>query len=530
MISTPFRDVLWGLAKRRGLDPAKDLHGEQADAYATYINTGVAKLWHAVDWPEWTRTEARTPDARHIVSYDAPAGAPATPDQRIGRALKVYLNDPETVPWPLEIAHRLTERGVHCGFEHGTEVWIKFQPPPPEYTARPWDVSVTYRRGELVYSPATGECYVSNTSGNQGHNPTGMQGVNPPSLNVAVVQTAAPETPAIPARTQITKVTQATELLASSSTEHHWDVLDGAGALITSVSYLAIPGASPADVLTAVYASLDADPALDDFFFNLNTADLTIHMEAFQLFGVRSYYYTYVAPPDEVVVTGVPADPTEAVTGDDTQVVVVGSTTGPVAHSVNNEIVNIQYYNAAVTFVPATPQIIELYMPAESAVRGASYELTFTDVSGALHIISYVNSGGLSSLGILQGMVNEIQTSTDPFFGGMATSINPALLKLTFAHLEMVSLNADVVPMGNTWWTLRLFPLALLNPVIAWANAEALKEEGQTDKGAAELALAVPSLESASFQALPNDPLTDQVRPVPRYRVSVAATGPAQQQ
>jgi hypothetical protein len=528
MRTIPFREILWAVAYELGLDPAEDLHGEQADAYASYINSWVRQLWHGADWPEWTRTEPRTPDTRHIVSYEAPLGAPATPDSRIGRALKLYLNDPETVAPPLESPLRLTNKGIHCGFEHGTQVWIKFQPPAPQFTARVWDAAVTYHRAELVYSPVNGECYVSNSGGNQGHDPTGQQGASPPPLTVALLQTAEPETPAINGRIQIIKVTQATDLIDEWATQHVWDILDGNRAVIASASYLALSlTESAADILTAIYNSLDANAALDAFTFTLNATDLTIQMEADQLFAVRSYYYTYNPPPSEAVVTGAPADPLELVYGDDGLVVTVGPYVSPPIYTTYNTINNIQYYVQAVAYAPAKAQIIELSMSAQSAIPKASYELSFIDTGGILHVIEYVNPGR-SSLGILQGIVDEIQASPDPFFNAMSTSLDPALLKLKFAAYDMVSLNAAVVPVGNAWWELVRFPLALADPLIAGAKAAALKEQGQTDKGAAEMNLASGEGEAASFQALPYDPLTDQVRPVPRYRV--AGPAPPQQQ
>jgi hypothetical protein len=509
------------VAYKLGLDPRKDLHTKTADSLGAYVNSLVRRFYDSADFPEWTRTEAFAPDARHIVPYKRSA-VPAEP---FGRTFKLYLNDPAITPGPLEYPYRLTEEGIHCGFEHGRKVWIKSIPRAPEYTAKVWDPDETYRADALVYSPVSREVYVSNSGGNQGHDPTGEQGATPAPLDVLLIQSAEPETPEILGRTQITRVTQATELLDTYQTQHVWDFLDASAAVIASVSYLTPSPAVPAeDILTQIHALLLAEPALDAFTFILDTPTLSITAEANQWFGIRSYYYSYIAPPAEAVVTGNPApeDPNELVTGDDDLVVTVGPSVSPPLGVAYNTINNLQYFVQPVALVPAKQQIIQLNMTTQSAIRGASYDLTFIDTAGALHEINYLNPG-LSSVGILQGIVDAIQASSDPFFNAMSTSLEPTLLQLKFGSYDMVSLNADIVPHGNPWWTLRPLPLALADAIIRGTYGEELRTQGKSDKADLEEKGALAAAGEAASKQISQaaDTLTDQLVPRSRYRLEV---------
>ena len=526
MRTIPFKEVLWAVAVKMGLDPTKDLHGEHADALAIYINSWVRRLWHVGDWPEWTRTKKWEVDSRHMVGWEKlPEGTVAGDvDMRLGRVLKVYLNDPEVTPPPLEITPRFSDIGIHCGFEHGRHVWIKFQPPAPQYTAKVWERETTYRRGGLAYSPESGECYFSRSGGNLGNNPAGMQGVTPMPLTVRVTQVAEPETPAIAGRSQITRVTQSQQSLGNYQTQHTWQILDGTGAVIGSATYTAAASEPAADILTAIFNLLDANPALSGFTFTrASDTPLALVIEADQWFSVRAYYHEIIPPSAEQVTTG--GAPDETVIGEDLLVVTVGQATAPPIVTIYNTINNVQYFVQAVAFVPAKPQVIELQMSAQQAVAGASYELTFIDISGVLHPVQYVNPGQ-SSVAILQGLMNEIQASSDPFFNAMSTAIDPDLVTLTFASFDMVSLNTDIVPVSNAWWDRIEFALCLAEPVIRGGEADAIREEGQSDKANTEEVAAgseASNEQAPTWQPLAFDPMTDQTRPTPRYKIAGAA-------
>jgi hypothetical protein len=72
---------------------------------------------------------------------------------------------------------------------------------------------------------------------------------------------------------------------------------------------------------------------------------------------------------------------------------------------------------------------------------------------------------------------------------------------------------------SSTFWDLVPFPLALVDQVVRGAYAEALKEGGQTDKGAAEEQI-VPTEQTVAvdkFRGHQFLPLADQVQQTSRY-------------
>jgi len=159
------RDVIvWPIVSRLGYDPNKDLFGDFADALSRYINAWVRKCWPAADWPELSRIEARTPTA-HLVPYDG-----GTTD--IGKVLKVYVTDPRVSDGPFDTPFRLEETNIHVGFDHGTQVWIKFMSRPNIYTLTVWDATTTYATGDLVYDPVSGNDYTSAQDANTNHDVT----------------------------------------------------------------------------------------------------------------------------------------------------------------------------------------------------------------------------------------------------------------------------------------------------------------------------------------------------------------------
>lgn len=154
MRTVNFRDeVLYPLAYKAGLDPNANFLADQANAFVTFINSWVRRLYDRFDWPEWTVIEVRTP-TNHVVPYVAGGGT--TP---IGKVYKVYLRDPQLTSGPIDTPFKLSEAGIHCGFQHGTNVWIKFCRPAPKFTVALWINTKAYAVGDVVYNEADGNCY-----------------------------------------------------------------------------------------------------------------------------------------------------------------------------------------------------------------------------------------------------------------------------------------------------------------------------------------------------------------------------------
>ena len=161
--SVNFRDdVIFAIAFSLGLDPRRDLVSDQVNAWTSYVNRWVRRLWDKMDWPEWTVTEQRTPDVSHYVDFDQVSQTP------IGRVFKVYLADPDLNRGPLDTPFRLGPKGVHCGFDHGAAVWIKFGKRAPSFTIVPYAATTTYAKDAVVYDPASGNNYISLQNANTG--------------------------------------------------------------------------------------------------------------------------------------------------------------------------------------------------------------------------------------------------------------------------------------------------------------------------------------------------------------------------
>ena len=166
MQTANFRDdLMYAVAYKMGLDPTTDLSTDLAAAYVSYINAWVRRIYPNFDWPEWTWIEQRTPDAFHVVQW-------AQPSQKvIGRVLKLYLADPTRSQGPIDIPFKLYQRGVHCGFEHGTTVYLKYIEAAPEFTSEAFSDTKPYNITSITYDPTSGNCYHSLQNGNVGHDP-----------------------------------------------------------------------------------------------------------------------------------------------------------------------------------------------------------------------------------------------------------------------------------------------------------------------------------------------------------------------
>jgi hypothetical protein len=513
MRTIPFRDVLWEVARRMGLDPITDLSTEHAMALGLYINSVVRQTWHAADWPEWTYTQARTPDTRHMVNYDEPAPVIPDVDSRMGRVLKVYLNDPDLVQPPLEIAHRLNDVGVHCGFEHGTQVWIKFQPPPPAFTALAWDPSSTYRRGALVYSPLSGECYQSKSNGNQNHNPAGDQGGQPPPLTTALVQEYIPDSPGLPGTDQVTEV--------------HVTLTDS--QVEGSISFITVDPV-PHDPLTPpIIAQYNAVPGdnVDDVADGLVAALIALLPPGYTVERVTGgeiptpVGWLRISAPEMFLVMQAYASVPPS-----------GAGIEAIEHPVYFTIVAVQVYSPPIPFVPGQPQITNLKMTNSQALAGATYSLLFHDVNGVPHLLEYVNPERNAAVEVLQGIAFEVlrlagEEGEDPFWDGIVTLLDAVTLTLQFQIRNVFSLDATYTPAGSPWWLPIHFPLVLADHVIRGAKASAKDEEGQTDKAAADeqMAAAMAAGQVLTLQPPAFNALTDQARPVPRYRMEGPPTG-----
>jgi hypothetical protein len=523
-----FRDgVLWAIAYKMGLDPATNFQRNQAYAIATYINSWVRRLWDSADFPEWTVTARFIPSTAPLVAHnvnwnqpphdyvriggdtDGPSGvddvdqlAPGPEVPLIGKVLKVYLVDPRTTWAPVETPFRLGHLGIHCGFDHGPSVWIKYIPRCPRFTANEWIAATRYNKDDLVYSPTSGECYKSKSSNNLGHDPsqagsTGSGGGVTQSLQVDETQ-GAPDNPGLAATTKILEVFPATaypldepipDPPAAGASGNIEVRAAGGVTVLGSATHTATGSESLAVIFTDLAAQLTT--ALTGFTVTLSTTPLKIRVEHASDFVIPS------ATAIDAMTTSTPLS-----------------------------VVQVQPYVPATAPVAGHGQQLELTITEEQVIPGATYVLTFTSVDDVEHEALYVALPNDNAQQILSGLIDSTIAlqGADPFFTGVQGTLDATSPSATFTispTVGTVSLHPVVEPPGSSFWNYVPFPFALVDPVVQGTLADVRGEQGQTDKKTVEENLVVPEMQVrlAAQSGKDYDPLSDQARTHSRYAV-----------
>jgi hypothetical protein len=274
MRTIPFKEVLWSIAYKAGLDPAQEFLADEGESLASYINAWARRTWDSVDFPEWTTLKEFTPDANHQVPYQAvPVGAnePVT----LSRPLKVYLVDPRATPYPIDTRFRVWDEGLHVGFDHGASVWIKYMPLAPRFTSIPWDSNTAYGKGDLAYSPDTGECYRSLVANNLGKDP--VAGFTAP-LSTQILQPYVPPAPPDAGQSQLTQVTiSGDQVMGSTVYALMFRDLEGG---VHTASYDSAPTDGLAEIVTGLAAAItgSSDPWFGGVTLTVDTTLGTIQI------------------------------------------------------------------------------------------------------------------------------------------------------------------------------------------------------------------------------------------------------------
>lgn len=492
MKTVNFRDgVLYPIAYKIGFDPLKDFQSNQMIAIAAFINLAVARFWDKADFPEWTTIEMRSP-INHVLPYDVDGS------NFLWRVFKVFLLDPTTTLAPIETPFRLLDVGVHCGFDHGTNVWIKYLPPPPRYSGALWNSNTIYNAGDVVYLAQTGECYASIGNNNIGNNPlpvgrrTGIstQIIQPaqydnPGLNAIpeIMQihftglSIPPDPPPTPAAGSIFNIGISDGINVLGSSFHTATGSETLGAIITAMA-------------TALQASLPGG-----FTVTADTVNFLINIQGNQFFTTKSNtgyaWYEQFAPfiyhPLRVVIT--------------------------------------QFWVPSIAVVTGQPQIAITTLTPSQAIAGQVYELTMIDTAGVSHVVSYTAKVGDNNLQILGGLMAAISASADTFFSPIVAQLDTNAGTMTLQSPVTSSVDVSMrqvppalplpippVPQPPTFWTYVPFPLRLMLQVVDEAYAHYLRNQGENDKGLAEekVAIELQGESVASIVAPTYDALTDQ--------------------
>jgi hypothetical protein len=485
--SVNFRDhVLWSLAYRLGLDPTVELLTDQAAALAAYINAWVRKSWDAVDWPEWTTIAQFPPDANHIVPYLLGGVVP----NYISRVFKVFLADPHGAQGSVDTPFRLYSEGIHCGFEHGTNVWIRYIANPPVFTANVWNSAGIYKIGQMVYSPVSGECYQSLIAGNTNILPTFAAN----TMSVVLQQAFVAAIPASAAVNQQVTIHVADDPNYAAVNDIYNFVIADVGALsLPQVTYTTTGGQTLDQVLTALvgltWPNLPSGGATP-ITVTKDTPNGNLILTAPAVFAVRTAQAVYQA-----------------------------GVSGPYI-TTNLTVRIVTSYAPAQSAVPLVPQQSLLTLPNPALNPGSTYLLNFIDQNGFAHNIAYVSVATDTANTILAALVAKF--NQDSWLQGISLTPNYTNNTLLMSLGAPFQLNAVQQPPDSTAaWGLVPFPFALVDIVLRGAYSDCLKEWGQhekaseSEKAAGEEAL----IRGKAFTAPLQDQLSDKTFPKNRYTI-----------
>lgn len=495
--SVSFRDsVLNPIMFKAGLDPAKDLFSSDARALVSYINSWVRKLANEVDFPEWTTIEARTPDVNNVVALTTTPG-----ESQIDRLLRAYLLDPRTTDGPLDIPFRRLLGGIWVGHEHGSQVWLKFMLPVPQFTSRIWNPTDTFSAGDLVYSVRAGECFRSRVNGNRGHDP-GNFGPDPTSpfsrtpLPPTVTQPLVPDNLGIVAvnkkitigLTGVKPPPDPPDPLPFGTSRVFIPIYDSTGTVLDSALRTGSGTPSLATVLTDLRNTFISSGILGSlgFVITVDTTALTI---------------TFEAPVEFLTEFGGGTPAYFELTG-----------TAPIQKL---SVVQISPYVTSVSPAYGIRQEVTVTIASDDVVAGSTYTLAFADKDGGQHVAQYIALDTDSTLQILSGLISAIQTARagDTFFNDVSSRLDQVAGALVLSTGTVVGVQFAISAQASPYWDTVPFPMVMADQTVRGAYADWLKSEGQHAKGMAEEQLVTQEQGNRTGQEMAPHPnqLTDQI-------------------
>ncbi len=499
-------DVLHAVAQKMGLDPEQgNFLTNQALPLGKYIDEWVRRAYDARDWPELVVTRKFEP-VNHIVPWEGIDDVYGSRKSfKVGRILKVYLIDPRTTDAPVDTPFSLLMSGIHVGYEHGTNVWIRYLFPPPRYTAEVWDANTTYRKDQVTYSPFSGECYRSRVYGNINHDPSKsfqlpplppdeetpeVESETPPVVDV--FQEYIPSDPGSPGQTGIFRINinllrpgpNAPDPVTSGTFQIR--VVDADGIQIGSAGH-AVSGSESLSSITSDLAAQLVSSLPMSFVVTTNTITFSVTLEDLSGFGISQGYY---------------------------------SSTDPATVKQFMRVAQNQTYIPPRDPVIGQAQATSVTITGEATIPGGLYRLTMTGSDGTPHPIEYQSLITDTAAQMIEGWVAAIAASSDDFWTTVTLQAAPGQGILFLEIEDNASTSAAIILIGDPYWEWNPFPQVLAEQVVRGAYADLLKEWGQTDKGLAE-EQQVPAEAATSegdFATTPNPPLSGQQVPMSRYK------------
>lgn len=496
MRTVNFRDdVLHVVADKLGIDPEQsNFLTNEAVPIGKFIDQWVRRTYDARDWPEWAITDQFTP-VNHVVPFDYTGPISGASLKKIGRVLKVFLVNPETTDAPVDTPFTILEDGIHCGYEHGTNVWIRYIAPAPRFTAVSWRADFTYRVDDTVYSYTTGECYKSKVNNNLNHDPSD---VHQRSIQTEITQEAEAQSPGGSGQAQVLRIYFGNvnpgpnpPNVPNNLDLFGVEIKDAAGVTLAATSAAGNGVITIAAIMntirTTLLASLGVGWTITNSGVN-NTMDIQNASDFSAYPGGTAAIY--IATPS-------------------------------VTHFL--KVVQQQSYIPSWSTASGQSQLTTVTFTPADIFSGATYQLDFRDSDGVVHTVTYqaIDTDGVPDVinGILSAM--SALVVSDAFFGTVDASTDGSTITFGTQLPTSLDVTMERPAPGGQYWTLVPFPKALADQVIRGAYGDLLKEWGQTDKGAAE-EQAVPAesgISAGVFAPTPNPPMTGQQSGLSRYKL-----------
>jgi hypothetical protein len=166
--TVPFRDLVWGVARRAGMVPEEDgVDRAAASLIAEALQSALYFAWTFFDWEECF-IGAEMPvtvdgDGRRILARRVQGtwdGEFYQPGRDMHTVRGVWTADPllggTPIRWVPSFGMIVL---VDSGLLNGDAVWVQYALPPPRTSSRIWSATAIYRRNDVVMSD-DGELFI----------------------------------------------------------------------------------------------------------------------------------------------------------------------------------------------------------------------------------------------------------------------------------------------------------------------------------------------------------------------------------
>lgn len=161
-----FRDVLHGVARRKGLDPNVNLQDNEAATLTEYIRAAYEFIWRWYPWPESVTIERVTFANQELARSGTTAYA-------IDQVFGISVNHPITNVNPTPVGYKVAGAKVYVTDSSyaSSSLYVAYRRPVPTFTATDYSASATYAVDDVIFF-TDGDCYRCIDATSAGESPT----------------------------------------------------------------------------------------------------------------------------------------------------------------------------------------------------------------------------------------------------------------------------------------------------------------------------------------------------------------------